>query len=105
MMNKEFWVYILLCENQTYYTGYTDNLEKRYRSHLNGTGGCKYTRSFKPQKIAQCWRIQGDKALAMRLERAIKKRSREKKIELIMNPDSLITDDRVFCVVPIPEFL
>ncbi len=94
-MNKNYWVYILLCENQSYYTGYTDNLERRYESHLKGTGGCKYTRSFKPLKIAQCWQIKNDKLLAMQLERNIKKRSRIQKMELILNPDTLSTDPSV----------
>lgn len=82
---------MLLCDNQSYYTGYTENLEKRYQSHCKGTGGCKYTRSFKPLKIAQCWLIKGDKALAMKLERAIKKLSREEKKQLILYPDTLST--------------
>lgn len=95
MSKKDYWVYILLCDNQSYYTGYTDNLEKRYRSHVDGTGGCKYTRSFKPIKIAQCWLIHNDKILAMRLEREIKKRSRKEKMELILHPDSLSSDPKV----------
>ena len=90
-----YWVYILHCSNDSYYTGYTDNLEKRYRSHLNGTGGCKYTRSFKPLGIAQCWLVHGDKALAMRIERDIKKLSREQKMQIIAHPATLSSDPRV----------
>lgn len=100
MSKKDYWVYILLCDNQSYYTGYTDNLERRYRSHLNGTGRCKYTRSFKPLTIAQSWCVDGDKLLAMQLEREIKKRTRKQKIEIIMNPESLCTDPRVRPVNP-----
>lgn len=102
MNNKDYWVYILLCDNKSYYTGYTDNLEKRYRSHLNGTGGCKYTRSFKPLSIAQCWLINGDKLLAMQIERDIKKLSRQQKIELISNPTLLSTNPQVqpFTLIP-----
>lgn len=95
MNDKNYWVYILLCENQSYYTGYTDNLEKRYHSHVNGTGGCKYTRSFKPLGIAQSWIIRGDKLLALQLERDIKKRSRLQKMELILHPHLLSADPRV----------
>jgi len=84
-----FWIYILLCENNTYYTGYTTDLLKRYNSHVNGTGRCKYTRSFKPQGIAQCWTIQGSKALAMQLERYIKKLPRSEKEKIIAQPSSL----------------
>lgn len=95
MNKKDYWVYILLCENQSFYTGYTNNLEKRYRSHLNGSGGCKYTRSFKPLAIAQCWLINGDKILAMQMERTIKKLTRKQKIELINAPKTLSTNPLV----------
>lgn len=95
MSNKNYWVYILLCSNQSYYTGYTDNLAKRYQSHLDGSGRCKYTRSFKPLKIAQSWLIKEDKLLAMRLEREIKKRSRKAKLELILKPQLLSSDPKV----------
>ena len=87
---EDYWVYILLCNNNTYYTGYTNNLEKRYQSHVDGTGKCKYTRSFKPICIAQSWKINGDKAQAMRLERNIKKLTRGEKEQLIANPSSLL---------------
>lgn len=92
---ETYWVYILHCDNDTYYTGYTNDLTKRYRSHLEGTGKCKYTRSFKPLRIAQSWKITGPKSLAMQLERAIKKCSRAQKETLIAQPDgvaSLIMD-------------
>ena len=84
-----YWVYILLCTNNSYYTGYTNNLEKRYQSHLDGTGGCKYTRSFKLVKIAQAWKILENKATAMRIERYIKKLSHSDKSKLIKEPTLL----------------
>ncbi len=90
-----FWVYILHCDNDTYYTGYTNNLAKRYRSHLDGTGRCKYTKSFKPLCIAQCWKINGEKAFAMEVERRIKKLSRAEKKIIIENPKLFLTDDRI----------
>lgn len=102
MATKNYWVYILHCDNDSYYTGYTDNLEKRYRSHLNGTGGCKYTRSFKPIAIAQCWLISDDKLLALQMERAIKKLTRKQKIELITNPLLLSKNAQVQPFTPIP---
>lgn len=101
MEDKNYWVYILLCDNQSYYTGYTDNLEKRYRSHLNGTGGCKYTRSFKPLAIAQCW-IIANKLLALQLERDIKKLSKKQKMAIIAHPESLSTNPQVQPFTPIP---
>lgn len=83
-----FWVYILLCENNSYYTGYTNDLEKRFESHMNGTAS-KYTRSFKPLKIAQFWQIKGSKADAMKIERFIKKLTRAEKDKIVSNPSLL----------------
>ncbi len=90
-----FWVYILYCDNGSYYTGYTNNIEKRYEQHLNGTGGCKYTRSFKPIRVTRCWQIQESKSLAMKLEKYIKSLSRAEKEWLIVHPEHLIQDNRV----------
>lgn len=94
----EFWVYILHCENDTYYTGYTNDLPKRYQSHLNGTSRCKYTKSFKPLCIAQSWKISGEKAFAMEVERNIKKLSRAEKEGIIKQPKSLCTDRRIMAI-------
>lgn len=84
-----FWVYILRCENNRYYTGYTNDLDKRYQSHVDGTGKCKFTRSFKPVEIAQSWKIEGNKALAMKVERYIKTLSHQEKEKIIQNPAML----------------
>ena len=86
---KNYWVYILLCENNTYYTGYTTNLLKRFQAHVDGKGKCKYTRSFKPISIAQSWGFKDDKALALRMERLIKKLPRKEKEALIADPSLL----------------
>ncbi len=85
----KYWVYILYCKNDTYYTGYTTNIHTRYRSHLDGSGKCKYTRSFKPIRLAQCWVVEGDKSLAMKIERFIKKLTRADKLTLIKEPVNL----------------
>lgn len=45
-----WFVYIIECYGNTYYTGATNNVLKRYKEHCEGTGG-KYTRSHKPKSI------------------------------------------------------
>jgi putative endonuclease len=90
-----YWVYILHCENGSYYTGYTNNLTKRFMEHMNGTSRCKYTRSFKPTHLVQCWQIQESKSLAMKLEKYIKSLSRLEKERLIKDPTHLTQDTRV----------
>lgn len=89
-MNKHYWVYILYCENNSYYTGYTTDLIKRYQAHLNGKA-CKYTRSFKPINIAQHWKLFCEKRIAMKLERDIKKLSRQDKEKIIDKPNLVYT--------------
>jgi putative endonuclease len=87
---KRLFVYILHCANNTYYTGYTDDLTRRYQEHCAGTSKCKYTRSFKPLHIAQSWQIHGDKIMAMKIERYIKKMSKKEKEQLILHPERLM---------------
>lgn len=82
-------VYILYCQNNSYYTGYTTNLTRRYQAHL--AGKCKYTRSFKPVSIAQSWLINGEKRDAMHVERYIKSLHRLQKEALIATPNALLT--------------
>lgn len=88
MSNEAYWVYILRCSNNSYYTGYTIDLIKRYQSHRKGTAS-KYTRSFKPHHIAQCWKIKGNKSFAMQVERYIKKLSRAEKEKIVAHPSLL----------------
>lgn len=93
MSEQLYWVYILHCENNTYYAGYTTDLKRRFQEHLAGTAKCKYTRSFKPLGIAQCWQVDGDKAMAMKVERYIKKIPKREKLNLIQTPELL---ERIF---------
>lgn len=88
-MKISYWVYILHCENGNYYTGYTTDLARRFDEHVQGTGKCKYTRSFKPLSIAQSWKIESSKSTAMKIERFIKKLTKEEKRKLILSPGRL----------------
>lgn len=86
----DYYVYILRCNNGNYYTGYTTDMTRRYQEHVKGTVKCKYTRSFKPLNIAQCWMISDCKNIAMKIEHFIKKLSKEEKEQLILHPDKLM---------------
>lgn len=89
MKIANYFVYILLCGNGSYYTGYTTDLNRRYQEHCQGTAKCKYTRSFKPIGIAQSWLIEGDRGLAMKMEKYIKQLSKKEKEALITAPEHL----------------
>ena len=92
MTEKSYWVYMLLCENGNYYTGYTTDLQRRYQEHVAGTIKCKYTRSFKPLRIAQAWLIEGGKSEALKLEKYIKSLSKKKKEQLILKPEGVVNN-------------
>ena len=82
-MDKKYFTYILLTEQNTLYCGYTDDVEKRFQAHLEGKGA-KYTRSHKPIKIVYQKEFE-TKSDAMKEERRIKKLSRFEKLKLIKN--------------------
>ncbi len=90
------WVYILVCTNKSYYTGYTNNPKQRFSMHL--AGKVKYTASFKPVKLGACWQCPvSERGPALALERAIKKLDHRTKQKLIQTPDSLfdLLPDRI----------
>jgi putative endonuclease len=76
-----FHVYILLCVDGSFYTGYTHDLNERVRQHENGKGA-KYTKSHRPQKVAYVEHFDS-RSQAMKRERAIKKLSHQQKQELV----------------------
>lgn len=73
-----WYVYILLCSDNSLYTGSTNNLEKRFLEHKNGKGS-KYTRSHKPLKLIYTEEF-ATKSEALKREIEIKSWSRLKKI-------------------------
>lgn len=79
-------VYILLCSDNTLYTGWTNDLKKRIQAHQNKKGA-KYTYSRVPIKLVYFEEYE-DKITAMKREYAIKQLKREEKLKLIQNFDS-----------------
>lgn len=75
------YTYIVQCADGTYYTGWTNNLENRIRTHNSGKGS-KYTRARLPVKLVY-YETHATKSEAMKREYAIKQLSRREKQELI----------------------
>lgn len=76
-------VYILKCADDSLYTGWTNNLDKRMDTHNSGNGA-KYTRGRLPVKLVY-FESYKTREEAMRRESKIKRMSRNQKIELIKN--------------------
>lgn len=77
----ENFTYILRCADGTYYTGWTNNLEKRLAAHNAGTAS-KYTRPRRPVELVyhECFETKEE---AMGREWRIKQLTRTQKEALI----------------------
>lgn len=78
-------MYVVECRDQTYYTGYTNNLEKRLSMHNKGTGA-KYTRGRRPVRLVYFETFEA-KGTAMQAEYRFKQLTKEQKIAYIESRD------------------
>lgn len=76
-----WYVYIVECNDGTYYTGVTNNLENRIKTHNKGKGA-KYTKARLPVELIW-FDVCEDKSNALKREIEIKKLTRKKKEELV----------------------
>lgn len=79
------YTYILKCKDNTLYTGWTNNLEKRVEAH-NAGKGAKYTKARIPVELVYYEQFE-TKEEAMKREFAIKQMSRKMKNALIEGRD------------------
>jgi putative endonuclease len=77
-------VYILACNDQSYYTGLTNDLDKRVWQHQSGFYPDCYTFKRRPVKLLWCTIVETLKEAAA-LEKQIKGWSRKKKEALMKN--------------------
>ena len=73
-------VYVILCGDDTLYTGITTDIKRRFEEHREGVGA-KYTRARKVKKLLYTEKALSRSAALIR-EAEIKKLSRIQKIEL-----------------------
>ena len=80
-MIKLHYVYIVQCKDDTLYTGWTTDLNKRIAAH-NAGAGAKYTRGRGPVKLVHSESFDS-KSRALQREREIKQLTRAAKLQLI----------------------
>lgn len=84
-----YYVYMLLCSNDSLYTGITPDLEKRMRQHVGQIkGGARATALRPPKEIAAVWTAP-DKSAAAKAEYAIKRLTPAQKRSLTQAPHRL----------------
>lgn len=80
------YTYIVECSDGTLYTGWTNNLERRLEAHNSGKGA-KYTKTRRPVKIVYTEMFE-TREEAMSREFAIKRLSRQQKLNLISEKET-----------------
>ncbi|GEN76350.1 GIY-YIG nuclease family protein [Chryseobacterium hagamense] len=82
---KRYYVYILKCSDNSYYTGVTNDIEKRMQYHIAGVNPDSYTYSRRPVELVFHTEFN-DVNQAIVFEKQVKGWSRKKK-EAIMNDE------------------
>lgn len=82
-MTGHYFVYILQCHDDTFYTGWTVDVAQRLQQHQLGKAS-KYTRARLPVRLVY-QEVLSSKREAMQREYAIKQLSRRQKMALVGN--------------------
>ena len=77
-----WFLYVVLCDDGTLYTGITKNVPKRV-SHHNTGKGAKYTRSRLPVRLLAKCEICDSQSVALKCEYAFKQLSKKQKLSTI----------------------
>ncbi|WP_395054818.1 GIY-YIG nuclease family protein [Flavobacterium sp.] len=81
---KSYFVYIIKCSDNSYYTGFTNDIERRFNEHVSGRNKSCYT--FNKHPLELMWfETFNDVLDAIATEKKIKGWSRIKKEALIEN--------------------
>lgn len=78
-----YYVYILECGDGSLYTGYTTDVERRFKEHKAGRGG-HYTRSKEILRVVYTETFQ-DRSSALKREAQIKSWPRQRKLSLLQS--------------------
>lgn len=81
-----YYVYVIRCEDNSLYTGYTTDVRRRFEEHSDGKKGAKYTKSHKPTELCAVWKCE-NRSAAMSFESFFKTLKKDKKEEVIKNPE------------------
>ncbi len=82
MMPDVWHIYVLECHDGTFYTGITNNLERRLFEHNNTSRGAKYTRGRRPVQLIYSRECKS-RSHALQEELSFKKLTKKQKIMII----------------------
>src|SRR5690606_27738723 len=88
---KQYYVYILKCCDDSYYTGITNNIERRFAEHQEGINKTSYTFRRRPIELVFSMMFK-DVRQAIAFEKQVKGWSRKKKEAIINNQWELLPE-------------
>ena len=91
LKRHDYFVYILLCSDGTYYTGVTNDYERRLEEHQSGYNPKSYTHSRRPIKLKLIEQFHDIDSAILR-EKQLKKWSKAKKQALIEQNEDFLAD-------------
>ena len=87
--DARYYVYLLRCEDGTYYTGITTDVERRFKEHKErGPKAARYTRTHPVEELAASWEMP-DRSAASKVEVRIKRLKHDEKALLANAPEML----------------
>jgi putative endonuclease len=86
---KNMYVYILECADDSFYTGVTNDVGRRFIEHIRGLHETSYTFNRRPLKLVYCKQFDSPMK-AINYEKQLKRWSRAKKMALIRNDIDLL---------------
>ena len=87
-LEEKAFVYLLRCNDNSLYRGWTSDILKRVKAH-NAGKGAKYTRAKLPVELVY-FEVYTDKVAAMQREYEIKQMTKSEKEILIYEPENII---------------
>lgn len=87
-LGEKAFVYLLRCNDNSLYCGWSSDIKKRVKSHNAGTGA-KYTRTRLPVELVY-FEVYENKTIAMKREYEIKKMIKSEKERLINETKNII---------------
>jgi len=84
-----WFIYIVRCKDKSFYTGITNNLERRMNQHNTSKSlGSRYARTRRPVKLVFS-ELTTSRSKALKREAEIKKLSRKEKFDLISYAENI----------------
>jgi len=81
-MKKQWFMYVVVCCDQTLYCGITTDLSRRVKEHNTSIRGSKYTRARRPVNLIYT-ELHNDRSSASKAECAFKKLSKKNKMRIV----------------------